>query len=75
MSPFKKSLWKTAASALAALAAVDLARRGGLLDGFAGAWVVELVLLWTVYALATWRLGLDVEDMVVVDALKRKILG
>jgi O-antigen/teichoic acid export membrane protein len=75
MSPFKKSLWKTAASALAAFAAVDLARRGGVIDGFAGAWVVELVLLWAVYALATWRLGLDVEDMVVVDALKRKIFG
>jgi O-antigen/teichoic acid export membrane protein len=75
MSPLKGSFWKPLAAALAAFSAVDLLRRGGLVEGVTAGWVFEMALLWAVYGGATWALGIDEEDRTVLNAVKKKIRG
>jgi len=73
VAPFKESQWKTFVSAAAGALAVLAARRFAGLGDLTGGWLIECVVLWASYALVTWKLGLDEEDMIVIGALKRKL--
>jgi O-antigen/teichoic acid export membrane protein len=71
--PLKWSIWKVGAALGIALIPVLAVQRLAIVRAFSWAWIPETLLLWGVYFGATWMLGLDSADRVVVDAILRKV--
>lgn len=67
--PFKWTLLKIPAALLVGLGPVYGVRALDAHDVIPWRWVLELLLFWGTYCLATWLLRLDADDRVVVDAL------
>ncbi|GEM_PF-1007023 len=70
--PFKLSLWKVFAAATVAFLAVYFLQSANFFSVLPGAWILELIFLWLVYALTMWALQFDAEDRVIFAALKRR---
>lgn len=72
--PFKRTLWKVFAAATVALGTTYFlhCHNAAALSSFG--WLLELLLLWFTYAMVMWVLKFDSEDLVILQALKDRVL-
>lgn len=73
--PFKITLWKIfCATAVSALVIYTVQYYNLFIALYAG-WVFKVILLWIVYGIVMWLLKFDSSDMIIINALKKRIFA